>query len=271
MKHDYYQVLSVDPIADLETIRSAYRQCAMKYHPDRGGSHEQMILINEAWEILSDSERRQRYDAVRLNTANPHVQAEAEADVQQAQQQAQQYPRRWADFEAWLDGVAQDFHRAEFKRAGGHSIFSNFPTAGRSVSGWLFILVGAFLGLVFLTLVLLFFGVSPKFFRYNPSNFLQNWNKTILFTTSTIMGGWVGAAVHQMIANAIKQSSKQSSRHSAEQSGRTHQAKRQDPKTEHSGESEIIVCGNCSQRLRVPIRGSRLLVKCKKCQHEFYH
>ncbi|NJR63308.1 MAG: J domain-containing protein [Cyanobacteria bacterium CRU_2_1] len=29
----------------------------MKCHPDRGGSHEQMVLLNEAWEILSDPER----------------------------------------------------------------------------------------------------------------------------------------------------------------------------------------------------------------------
>jgi curved DNA-binding protein CbpA len=270
MQHDYYRVLGVDPNADISVIAEAYRQRAMECHPDRGGSHEQMVLVNEAWEILSNPELRRRYNEARAKPANLRVQTAAAADAQQARQQAEEYPRRWADFEAWLDGVAQDFRRAEFKRAGGHSIFSNFPTAGRSVSGWLFILVGAFLGLVFLTLVLLFFGVSPKFFRYNPSNFLQNWNKTILFTTSTIMGGWVGAKVHQMIANAIKQSSKQASHHTPEQPD-SRQSNTQHSEAGHPNESKIIVCGNCGQKLRVPIRNSRLLVKCKKCQHEFHH
>lgn len=207
MQHDYYQVLGVDPNASFETIRDAYRRRAMDCHPDRGGSHEQMVLLNEAWEILSDPERRQRYDAVRRDTASLSVQTAAAADAQQARQQAEQYPRRWADFEAWLDGVAQDFHRAEFKRVGGWHILSSFPTAGKSVTGWLFILIGAVLGFVFLTLVLLFFGVGPEFFRYSPFNFWQNSLKRILFAASVVMGGWVGAAVHQMITSAIKQSS----------------------------------------------------------------
>jgi curved DNA-binding protein CbpA len=62
MQHDYYQVLGVDLNASFETIRDAYRQRAMKCHPDRGGSHQQMVLINEAWEILlpSHSGNRQR-------------------------------------------------------------------------------------------------------------------------------------------------------------------------------------------------------------------
>lgn len=243
----------------------------MDCHPDRGGSHEQMVLLNEAWELLSDLERRRQWHvALRHVTASLSVQTAAAADAQQARQQAEQYPRRWADFEAWLDRVAQDFHRAEFKRVGGWHILSSFPTAGKSVSGWLFILIGAVLGLVFLTFVLLSF-VGPEFFRYSPFNFWQNSLKRILFATSVVMGGWVGAAVHQMITSAIKQSSEQSSRHDARHSEKPHQAKRQHPKTEHSGESEIIVCSSCSQKLRVPIRSSRLLVRCKKCKHEFYH
>ncbi|MBF2046245.1 MAG: J domain-containing protein [Leptolyngbya sp. IPPAS B-1204] len=125
MQHDYYQVLGGDPNVSLETIRGAYRQRAMKCYPDRGGSYEQTVLLNEAWEILSDPKRRQRYDVVRRDTASLSIQTAAAADAQQARQQAEQYPRHWADFEAWLDGVAQDFHRAEVKRVGeGDGIFS---------------------------------------------------------------------------------------------------------------------------------------------------
>jgi curved DNA-binding protein CbpA len=109
MQSDYYQILGIDPNSDIATIKKAYRRRAMKCHPDRGGSHEQMLLINEAWKILSDPEQRQRYDAARLNTTNLHIQAAAAEDAQKAHQQAEQYPRRWAEFEVWLDSVLKDF------------------------------------------------------------------------------------------------------------------------------------------------------------------
>lgn len=161
MQHDYYRVLGVAPNAEISVIAKAYRQRAMECHPDRGGSHEQMVLVNEAWEILSNPELRQRYDEARAEPANLSVQTAAAKDARQARQQAEQYPRRWADFEAWLNGVAQDFTRAEFKPVGGFGPASAFPKAGKSVSGWLFILIGTALGFVFLYL------------RLNSSKLLQ--------------------------------------------------------------------------------------------------
>jgi curved DNA-binding protein CbpA len=270
MQHDYYRVLGVDPNADISVIAKAYPQVRWSAILIEAESHEQMVLVNEAWEILSNPELRQRYDEARAEPVNLSVQRAA-ADAKQARQQAEQYPRHWADFEVCMDGVAEDFIRAEFQPSGWGVSLSAFPKARKSLSGWLFILTGAALSWVLLILVLLFLGVSPDFFRFSPGNFSQFMIFRSLSIISIVGGGWVGAAVHQMITSAIKQSSEQAFRHGARQLEKPHQARRQHPRTEHSGESEIIICGNCSQKLRVPIRSSRLLVKCKKCQHEFYH
>lgn len=65
-KRDYYEVLGVEREASAEQIRKAYKRCAMKYHPDRNpddAQAEQMFKdAAEAFEVLNDSEKRQRYD-----------------------------------------------------------------------------------------------------------------------------------------------------------------------------------------------------------------
>ena len=59
MLDDYYAVLGVAPNADLDTIRQAYRAKASANHPDHGGSHAQMLRINEAWTVLRNPGRLQ--------------------------------------------------------------------------------------------------------------------------------------------------------------------------------------------------------------------
>ena len=64
---DYYKILGVDKKADAKTIRSAYRKLARKYHPDvaKGKDDtEKFRQIAEAYEVLSDPEKRQRYDTL---------------------------------------------------------------------------------------------------------------------------------------------------------------------------------------------------------------
>lgn len=57
-----YEVLGVRREADATSIRAAYRQLARAHHPDRGGSDERMGEINAAYEVLSDEEKRARFD-----------------------------------------------------------------------------------------------------------------------------------------------------------------------------------------------------------------
>jgi molecular chaperone DnaJ len=59
---DYYQVLGISQNASQEDIKKAYRKLAHKYHPDKGGDEKKFKEINEAYQILSDKEKRAQYD-----------------------------------------------------------------------------------------------------------------------------------------------------------------------------------------------------------------
>ena len=65
-KRDYYEVLGVAKTASADEIKSAYRKLAMKYHPDRNPGDESAKTkfqeASEAYEVLSNPEKRQRYD-----------------------------------------------------------------------------------------------------------------------------------------------------------------------------------------------------------------
>jgi len=65
---DPYKVLQVDPDAELEVIRAAYRALALKYHPDVStGSHDRMAALNHAWGILRDAGARAVFDQARAD------------------------------------------------------------------------------------------------------------------------------------------------------------------------------------------------------------
>ncbi|MBW0596951.1 molecular chaperone DnaJ [Mycoplasma anatis] len=64
-KRDYYEILGINKKANEKEIKSAYRKLAMKYHPDKNkepGADEKMKEINEAYEVLSDPQKRANYD-----------------------------------------------------------------------------------------------------------------------------------------------------------------------------------------------------------------
>ena len=65
-KRDFYEVLGVEKGASTEDIKKAYRKAAMKYHPDRNPgdktAEEKFKEIGEAYEVLSDDDKRARYD-----------------------------------------------------------------------------------------------------------------------------------------------------------------------------------------------------------------
>ncbi|MDR2524280.1 MAG: molecular chaperone DnaJ [Candidatus Nomurabacteria bacterium] len=62
-KRDYYEVLGVNKNASDDEIKKAFRKAAVKYHPDKeGGDEAKFKEVGEAYEVLKDKQKRQRYD-----------------------------------------------------------------------------------------------------------------------------------------------------------------------------------------------------------------
>jgi len=63
MAKDYYKVLGVSKNASADEIKRAYRKLALQYHPDKNSSDgEKFKEINEAYQVLSDTQKRSQYD-----------------------------------------------------------------------------------------------------------------------------------------------------------------------------------------------------------------
>lgn len=76
-KRDYYEVLGVSKTASQDEIKRAYRKLAKKYHPDLNkepGAAEMFKEVNEANEVLSDPDKRQKYDQFGFAGVDPNAQ-----------------------------------------------------------------------------------------------------------------------------------------------------------------------------------------------------
>src|SRR5215217_2777686 len=72
---DYYKTLGVDRKASADEIKKAYRKLARQYHPDTNksaGAEDRFKAVSEAYDVLSDPEKRKKYDRGGLfGAANP--------------------------------------------------------------------------------------------------------------------------------------------------------------------------------------------------------
>ncbi len=61
-KRDYYEILGVGKDASADEVKKAFRRQAVEHHPDRGGDETKFKELNEAYEVLKDTDKRKRYD-----------------------------------------------------------------------------------------------------------------------------------------------------------------------------------------------------------------
>ncbi len=96
---DYYAILEINETATFEEIKSAFRQQAIKWHPDRNHGRDttkKMQLINEAYLILKDTEARNRYDTEyqQFKAFKRATEPKEEQSKYKQEQQQKQKPRQ---------------------------------------------------------------------------------------------------------------------------------------------------------------------------------
>jgi curved DNA-binding protein len=140
---DYYETLGVPKTATADEIRSAFRKLARKYHPDvakdKKAAEEKFKEINEAYEVLSDPEKRKKYDQLGANWNQPGGFQPPPGWQQQGQQPGGGFYQWGGDgggVEFEFDGTGfSDFFEAFFGGGRGRSAFGGFgrgqPTAER--------------------------------------------------------------------------------------------------------------------------------------------
>lgn len=135
MSHqDYYQALGVGRDADAKKIKEAYRELAFRYHPDRNEKNpaavEKMKMINEAYAVLSNPEKRREYDAM-VNRFGDHARGHfrntySEQDIFKNSDVHHMFEEMARAFGLrGVDGIFRDFYgsgyqRFEFKHHGLH-------------------------------------------------------------------------------------------------------------------------------------------------------
>lgn len=228
---DPYAILGVQPNAELAEIKMAYRAAVLRCHPDRGGTHEDMVRVAAAWEVLSDLELRAQFDRSRSRPTERSLQTQWDSGRRTAHARAQAYARTWETLLQRAESIMNDAERAEY----GSALigFFPFPTAAKSTSAAVFIGVAAALGLV-VFLLLFPHDTDPK---SGPRNNLY----AGVFVCA--VSAWIGYRAHRSLRDFLRQRSA----------------------------CTLLECLNCRKTLRLPSLASRMHVKCPACSREFDH
>ncbi|MBL0731348.1 MAG: J domain-containing protein [Desulfosarcina sp.] len=145
---NYYTILNIPKTAQQTAIKESYRKLALQYHPDRNHDNPEAIdmmkSINEAYAVLSDSDKRREYDVMQQQFgSNAHSQFKQSysdqdifngSDINQIfEEMAKSFGLRGFD-DIFSKHYGNRFHRFEFKRPGCYArgaFFSGSPGRGR--------------------------------------------------------------------------------------------------------------------------------------------
>ncbi|NLY25220.1 MAG: DnaJ domain-containing protein [Bacteroidales bacterium] len=98
---DYYRILGIDRNASAEDVKKAYRKLARKMHPDLNPNdkeaHRKFQELNEANEVLSDPEKRAKYDKYGEHWKHGEEYEKAQQQYQQQRSQQQRSQQQWSD------------------------------------------------------------------------------------------------------------------------------------------------------------------------------
>lgn len=239
---DYYKLMGVLPSANEHEIRQAYRRLASQHHPDRGGSHEMMVRLNEAWFVLSDPERRRLYDAVLSGSHNVHEE-QWEAAAAAARNQSRDYARDWETFQAWMGHAMDDMAAAEHgtMTVGGITLL---PSIRGSWTGTAALFIGGLAGQIIAINLGYFDSQREQASDADPVV------KIAARFLPLFIGVWVGFAVHHVAAQFV--------------------ANRTKPSTPpDSSNKRNVNCPKYGQAARIPRREVTLTVTCPNCREKF--
>lgn len=124
---DYYKILGVERSATVDDVRKAYRKLAMKYHPDRNpgdkSAEDRFKEINEAYQVLSDPQKRARYDQLGSAYSNWQQRGGSPGDFDWSQWFGGQPGGTRVEYgdmnDVFGQGIFSDFFRSIFGGTGG--------------------------------------------------------------------------------------------------------------------------------------------------------